>query len=270
MTSKYATNRLHATEDTVNTSAVPVPRKTVLVTGGTRGIGRAIVTKLVNDGWNVGFTYRSEASVADLFLETLRKGAADPQQRIQAFAVDLASDESVRGLPAQVEAHFGRLDALVNNAGLTDDGAFLTMDASRWQRVLNANFGGTARLTLAALPALLRQSDPSVVVVASLAGISGKEGQVSYATSKGALVGFTQWLGRRYGEQGLRVNAIAPGFIRTEMVNVLEPEMYDHILAATALKRMGEVEEVAAAVAFLLSPGYLQGSTLRIDGGFKR
>ncbi|MEK6748751.1 MAG: SDR family oxidoreductase [Pseudomonadota bacterium] len=270
MTSKQANITLQPADCGVGASAVPVLRKTVLVTGGTRGIGRAIVTKLVSDGWNVGFTYRSEASVADLFLQTLREGIMDSEQRVQAFAVDLASEESVRNLPAQVETHFGRLDALVNNAGLTDDGAFLTMDAARWQRVLNANFGGTARLTLAALPALLRQPDPSVVVVASLAGISGKEGQVSYATSKGALVGFTQWLGRRYGEQGLRVNAIAPGFIRTEMVNVLEPEMYDHILAATALKRMGEVAEVASAVVFLLSPGYLQGSTLRIDGGFKR
>lgn len=247
----------------------PTNRNTVLVTGGTRGIGRAIVTRMVADGWHVAFTYRSEQAAADGLCAELRAEAA-PGQQIRAYCVDLGDAQAVCGLPAAVVCDFGRLDGLVNNAGLTDDGAFLSMEPARWQRVLSVNFGGTANLTLAAIPFLLESPDPAVVVVASLAGLTGKEGQVSYATSKGALIGLTQWLGRRFGPQGLRVNAIAPGFIRTEMVAALQPSMYDHILSGTALKRMGEVDEVAGSVAFLLAPGYLQGTTLRVDGGFKR
>jgi 3-oxoacyl-[acyl-carrier protein] reductase len=243
--------------------------RTVLVSGGTRGIGRAIVEHLATLGWNLAFTYRSEAARAQALVHELQ-ARARPGQRIAAYAVDLADDDAVQALPGRVVTDFGGLDALVNNAGLTDDGAFLAMEPARWQRVLRANFGGTARLTLAALRHLLQGREPAVVIVASLAGLSGKEGQVSYATSKGALVGFTQWLGRRYGARGLRVNAIAPGFIRTEMVDALEPQMYEHIVHGTALQRMGEAEEVARAVAFLLAPGYLQSTTLRVDGGFKR
>lgn len=247
----------------------PTNRKTVLVTGGTRGIGRAIVTRLVADGWHAAFTYRTERAAAEGLCAELEAKAA-PGQQIRAYHVDLADGEAVRALPAIVAGDFGRLDGLVNNAGLTDDGAFLAMEPARWQRVLSANFGGTTNLTLAAIPLLLESPEPAVVIVASLAGLTGKEGQVSYSASKGALIGLTQWLGRRFGPRGLRVNAVAPGFIRTEMVDALEPSMYEHILAATALKRMGEVEEVARSVAFLLAPGYLQGTTLRVDGGFKR
>lgn len=244
-------------------------RKTVLITGGTRGIGRAVVHRMVEEGWNVAFTYRKNAGVADDLVAHLR-AEAGAGQRICAYFSDLAGADALPVLPAQVESDFGRLDALVNNAGVTDDGAFLTMGPARWERILETNFAGTARLCLAAIPVLLRQRSPSIVIMASLAGLTGKEGQVPYATSKGALVGLAQWLGRRYGKEGLRINAVAPGFIRTEMVDSLAPRMFEHILAGTALNRMGEADEVASAVNFLLQPGYLQSTTLRIDGGFKR
>ena len=244
-------------------------RKTVLVTGGTRGIGRAIVLRLSDEGWNVAFTYRNKPALAEEFACELR-ASARPGQQIRSYFADLSDDETGTRLPLQVESDFGRLDALVNNAGITDDGAFLAMAPARWQHVLETNFSGTARLCLAAIPVLLRQAAPCIVNVASLAGLSGKEGQVSYATSKGAIVGLTQWLGRRYGKEGLRVNAVAPGFIRTEMVDALEPEMFEHILDGTALKRMGEADEVASAVSFLLHAGYVQSTALRVDGGFKR
>lgn len=244
-------------------------RKTVLITGGTRGIGRAIVSRLASEGWNVAFTYRNNPGMAEEFVSALQDKAA-PGQHILAYFADLSSEDTAARLPLQAESDFGRLDALVNNAGITDDGAFLAMTPARWQHVLATNFSGTARMCLAAIPVLLRQSSPCIVNVASLAGLTGKEGQVSYATSKGAIVGLTQWLGRRYGKQGLRINTVAPGFIRTEMVDALEPEMFEHILAGTALKRMGEADEVASAVSFLLHAGYLQSTALRIDGGFKR
>jgi 3-oxoacyl-[acyl-carrier protein] reductase len=244
-------------------------RPCVLVSGGTRGIGRAIVERLIDDRFDVAFTFRSDPARAAQVCEEFRSRCAT-DQRVQAFQADLADQTAMRALPQQVVDTFGRLDALVNNAGLTDDGAFLAMTPERWERVLAANFCGTGTLCLAAIPHLLRQANPALVVVASLAGLSGKEGQVAYATSKGALVGLTQWLGRRFGSRGLRVNAVAPGFIRTEMVDALEPSMFEHILQGTALGRMGDAGEVADAVSFLLRPGYMQATTLRVDGGFKR
>lgn len=244
-------------------------RKTVLITGGTRGIGLAIVHRLIEEGWNVALTYRSNAAAAEELLANL-KNKTGSEQQIKLYFADLADENALRSLPEKITTDFGRLDALVNNAGMTDDGAFLTMDSNRWERVLKANFSGTAHLCLAAIPILLRQKNPAIVVMASLAGLTGKEGQVAYATSKGALIGLTQWLGRRYGKEGLRINAVAPGFIHTEMVDVLEPKMYNHILAGTSLNRMGKVDEVASTVNFLLQPGYVQSTTLRLDGGFKR
>ena len=244
-------------------------RKTVLVTGGTRGIGRAIVHRLVTEGWHVAFTYREKSALADDLVAILQARSA-PDQQIQAYCTDLADGDAVEVLPGNVVRDFGQLDALVNNAGMTDDGAFLAMDASRWERLLHTNFVGSARLCLQAIPALLEQRESAIVMVASLASLTGKEGQVPYATTKGALIGLTQSLGFKYGSQGLRVNAVAPGFIRTEMIDVLEPRMYEHILMGTALHRMGEADEVAGAINFLLQPGYLQSTTLRLDGGFKR
>jgi NAD(P)-dependent dehydrogenase (short-subunit alcohol dehydrogenase family) len=244
-------------------------RKTVLITGGTRGIGRGVVTKLVTNGWNVAFTYRSDQTIAQNLIDSLVKKMAE-DQTIKAYPFDLSDTTAVNGLPVKVFEDFGGLNALINNAGLTDDGSFLSMDRVRWQRILSANFSGTASLSLAAIPYLLKSESSALVMVASLAGLTGKEGQVSYATSKGALIGLTQWLGRRYGQTGLRVNAVAPGFIHTEMIDILEPRMYEHILQGTAMHRMGTVDEVANTISFLLEPGYLQATTIRLDGGFKR
>lgn len=246
-----------------------IENKAALVTGGSRGIGSAIVRRLVREGWHVGFTYHHHETVAQNLVAELRN-TIHPQQEIRAYRADLIDENTISRLPEKMIADFGRLDALVNNAGITDDGAFLTMDSTRWQRVLHTNFTGTACLCLAAIPALLRQTHSAIVMMASLAGVTGKEGQVSYATSKGALIGLTQYLGRRYGVNGLRVNAIAPGFVRTAMLDALAPEMIQHIIAGTALQRMGEAYEIAAVVQFLLEPGYLQSTTLKVDGGFKR
>ena len=245
------------------------PRPCALVSGGTRGIGQAVVHRLLEEGYHVAFTYRRDASAARQACDAMSRSCAG-DQKLVAFELDLASPDSVQALPQQVVETFGALDVLVNNAGQTDDGAFLTMAAPRWQAVIEANFGGTASLCLAAIPYLLRSARPALVNVASLAGLAGKEGQVAYAASKGALIGLTQWLAWRFGPQGLQVNAVAPGFIHTQMVEGLEPSMVDHILKGTSMGRMGSAREVADAIAFLLRPGYVQAATLRIDGGFKR
>ncbi|MFZ6863874.1 SDR family NAD(P)-dependent oxidoreductase [Undibacterium sp. Ji67W] len=240
--------------------------QTVLITGGTRGIGLAVAEQLAAEGWQIAVSFRDNIESAKQCEERWkRRGYA-----FQLFQSDLADSESTRCLPAKVVEACGRLDALVNNAGMTDDGSFLSMESARFERVLNTNLIGTMRLTSAALPFLLKSENPMIVNVASLAGVVGKEGQVGYAMSKGGLIGFTQLLTRKYGKLGLQVNAVAPGFINTDMVSELSSSMYEHILKGTAANRMGEPGEVAAAVSFLLRPGYVRGTTLKIDGGFKR
>lgn len=240
--------------------------KTVLVTGGARGIGLAITRRLALAGHRVAVSYRSDREAAEKVVADLSAQGVDSE----IFRADLTDPDQARALPGRVFERFGALDALVNNAGMTDDSSFLTMERDRYHNVLKTNLFGAMRLTGAAIPYLLKSGEPAIVMVASLGGVFGKEGQVAYATSKGALIGFTQWLGRKYSGAGIAVNAVAPGFIRTEMMAGLESKMVDHIVGGTALRRVGQAEEVAEAVHFLLAPGYIQSTTLRVDGGFNR
>lgn len=240
--------------------------QTVLITGGTRGIGLSIANRLAAEGWRIAVSFRGDTKAAKRCEERW----IDCGYSFRLFQCDISDSESARRLPSQVADSCGGLDALVNNAGMTDDSSFLSMDSTRYERVLNTNLIGTMRVTAAALPYLMKSRTRAVVVVSSLAGVVGKEGQVAYATSKGGLIGFTHLLSRKYAAQGLQVNAVAPGFIKTDMVNELTSSMYEHILQGTATHRMGEPDEVSAAVSFLLRPGYVRSTTLKIDGGFKR
>lgn len=241
-------------------------KKTVLVTGGVRGIGAAVVQRLAREDVNLAISYRGDDNAAKALSAVLDARGVEHA----LFRADLTQPDEALHLPRRVAERFGAIHALVNNAGITDDSAFMTMDRERYTRVLSTNLSGAVRLTGAALHYLLQVSEPAVVIVSSLGGVAGKEGQVAYATSKGALIGFTQWLGRKYSGAGLRVNAVAPGFIQTDMVTSLQPSMVDHIVNGSALRRVGTPQEVADVVAFLLAPGYIQSTTLRVDGGFNR
>ncbi|VFR48432.1 3-oxoacyl-[acyl-carrier protein] reductase [plant metagenome] len=237
-----------------------------LITGGVRGIGAAVARRLGQAGYRLVLSYRSDdAAASGLSRELDAQGVQHAMVR-----ADLSLAAEPDRLAAEAGAHFGRLDAVVSNAGITDDAAFLTQARERYAQVLATNFLGAARLVSAALPQLSRSPAPALVVVASLGGIAGKEGQVAYAASKGALIGMVQWLGRRHRGSGLRVNAVAPGFIQTDMMAGLSPAMTAHVVQGAALRRVGQAHEVAEAVAFLLAPGYLQSTTLRVDGGFQR
>lgn len=240
--------------------------QTVLITGGTRGIGLSVAERLAEEGWRIAVSYRGDTQSA----QRCEQRWAERGYTSRLFQCDISDADSARRLPTQVADVFGGIDALVNNAGMTDDGSFLSMEPARYDRVLQTNLIGSLRITGAALPYLLKSPTRTVVIVASLAGVAGKEGQVGYATTKGGLIGLTHLLSRKFGKQGLQVNAVAPGFIKTDMVNELAPSMYEHILRGTAKHRMGEPEEVADAVSFLLRPGYVHSTTLKIDGGFKR
>ena len=240
--------------------------KTALITGGTRGIGLAIAHRLADDGYALALSYRHLANHAEQAADSLRAQGAT----VRCYRSDAADPDAARALINRVAADFGQIDVLINNAGITDDAAFFTMEPERIAAVLQTNLIGAIHVTGAALPHLLAGSAPVIVNVASLGGINGKEGQVAYSASKGGLIGFTRWLGRRYSERGLRVNAVAPGFVDTDMVSVLHPDAYAPVLAGSALGRMGHTTEIAEAVGFLLRPGYIQSTTLRLDGGFLR
>ncbi|MEQ8964803.1 MAG: SDR family NAD(P)-dependent oxidoreductase [Azospirillaceae bacterium] len=240
--------------------------RTILVTGGTRGIGLAVARRLARDGHRVAISFRSGAEAAERARDTLEAEGAEAAH----FRADLSDPVAARALPDAVADRFGGLDALIDNAGVTDDGAFLTLDRARYAAVLRTNLAGTMRVTAAALPHLLRADRAAVVIMSSLGGVVGKEGQAAYATSKGALIGYTQWLGREFAAAGLAVNAIAPAFVETDMMAVLADSMTAPIIDGSALSRAGRPEEVAEAVAWLLAPGYMQSTTLRLDGGFNR
>ncbi len=241
--------------------------KVALVTGGTRGIGRAIAEYLGRNGAKLVVTYRGDEAAAQATRDSLAALGAEAM----VVQSDLTQPQAAEALLALVRDRFGRLDTLINNAGRTFDGAFAALDAADYAPVVDTNLVGTMRLSLAALD-MLRATRGTIVNLSSLAGISGKEGQVVYSTTKGGIIGLTRMLARHLGADGVRVNAIAPGFIRTEMVNDLPESTYAHILASTALGQMGEPEDVARTAAYLASAmsSYVNGSVIRIDGGFHR
>jgi len=247
----------------------------IIVTGGTRGIGRAIVDALVArllagdpdlGAARLVVTYRSDTAQAEaLGAELQGKGIA-----ADVLAMDLASTSSVVAFAGRVRERYGAVRALVNNAGTTYDGSFLAMSDDGIGQLIEANLCGTIHLTEALLPLLKASKPAAVVFMASAAGVYGKAGQVPYATTKGGLIGYTQLLARRCVGQNIFVNAVAPGFIATDMVAKLDPIMYEPILHNAALGTMGKPQDVAHVVCGLLKPGYVQATTIKVDGGHLR
>lgn len=240
--------------------------KTIIVTGGTRGIGRSIVETLAGRQVRLIITYQSNVEKA----VELKRYLSERDVESEVYQMDLSDRQSIDMFAAAIDKNYECVDGMVNNAGMTDDGSFLTMDDSRYETLIRTNLGGTMYLTQKVLPVLLKSSSPAIVFLSSAAGVYGKEGQVPYSTTKGGVIGYCQLLGRLYSDQGLRANAVAPGFIETDMVQGLDSSMYQHVLNSTELKSMGKVEDVAKMVLQLLSPGYIQGLTIKIDGGFLR
>jgi 3-oxoacyl-[acyl-carrier protein] reductase len=238
--------------------------KVALVTGGSRGIGEAIVRRLVLEGADVAFTYLSSAARAEALVEELAASGV----RCKAYKSDAADFAQAEQLIKDVTTDFGALDVLVNNAGITRDTLLLRMSEQQWDEVMTTNLKSVFNLSKHALRHMMRKGG-SIVNISSVVGDFGNAGQANYAASKAGIFGFTKSLAKEMGSRNLRCNAIAPGFIATEMTHELTPEVQEAYLRNIPLNRFGKGEEVADAVVFLASDmsSYINGQTISVCGG---
>ena len=235
-------------------------KATALVTGASKGIGAAIAKALAEDGWNVGIGYRTDEAGARATLEAVEAAGG----RGTLLAGDV-SNGTGKDLVARAESELGPVLALVNNAGVRADGLAMQLDDEMWDRVIDTNLTAAFRLTRRAMRGMVRSRYGRVINVASVAGLGGNAGQANYAAAKAGLIGMTKTIAAEVARRGVTVNAVAPGFIETDMTADLPKE----VMQAVPARRPGTPDEVAAAVRFLASDaaGYVTGTTLFVDGG---
>lgn len=239
--------------------------KTALVTGATRGIGRAIALKFASEGADIAFTYRSQEEAAlTLTAEIEAMGV-----RIKAYRSDAASFEDAHNVVADAKETFGHIDILVNNAGITKDGLMMRMDEASWDAVIGTNLKSAFNFIHACTPIMARQRSGSIINMSSVVGVSGNAGQCNYSASKAGLTGLSKSIAKEMGPRGIRSNCIAPGFIATDMTGALPENLRQEWEKQIPLRRAGQPEDVAKVALFLASDlsSYVTGQVINCCGG---
>ncbi|MBE6234113.1 MAG: 3-oxoacyl-[acyl-carrier-protein] reductase [Bacteroidales bacterium] len=239
--------------------------KTALVTGATRGIGRAIALRFASEGADVAFTYRSQHEAAQTLVAEIEAMGV----RAKAYTSDAASFDDAHKVAEDVKAVFGRIDILVNNAGITKDGLMMRMDEAQWDAVLETNLKSAFNFIHACTPVMARQRGGSVINMSSVVGVSGNAGQCNYSASKAGLIGLTKSFAKEMGPRGIRANCIAPGFIATDMTSALPENLRQEWEKQIPLRRGGTPEDVADVALFLASDlsRYVTGQVINCCGG---
>lgn len=240
--------------------------KTAVITGASRGIGLGIAEAFLAQGAKVAICGTSESGVSKAKEHLQGKY---PNGEILALAADVSKSGDCDNFIAEVIKHFGRIDILVNNAGITRDTLLMRMSESDWDAVLSVNLKGAFLMSKAVVKQMIKQRSGSIINMSSVVGQSGNAAQANYSASKAGLIGLTKSLAKELASRNIRVNAIAPGFVKTEMTEVLKEELRDAILQSIPLKRFAEVKDIADAAVFLASEnaGYITGQVLAVNGG---
>ncbi|MGP4080265.1 3-oxoacyl-[acyl-carrier-protein] reductase [Pseudalkalibacillus sp. R45] len=239
--------------------------KTALVTGASRGIGRAIAIELAKQGASVAVNYSGSEEKARKVVEEIQDNGG------QAFAIqsDVSNMDSVTAMIKEVVSTYGSLDILVNNAGITRDNLLMRMKEEEWDAVINTNLKGVFNCTKAVTRQMMKQRSGRIINMASVVGVAGNPGQANYVAAKAGVIGLTKTTAKELSSRGITVNAVAPGFIETDMTDALEGSVKDEMLKQIPLARLGRPEDIAAAVKFLAGEEseYITGQTIHVDGG---
>ena len=240
-------------------------RKVALVTGATRGIGKEIALELAKNGFDIAVNYRSMQDD----MEDLKKEIESNNVRCEFVGADVANFEQCENMVKETIEKYGKIDVLVNNAGITKDGLIMRMKKEDFEAVIDINLVGTFNVTRNVIPYMIKQKSGRIINVSSVVGVAGNAGQTNYSASKAGVIGFTKSLAKEVASRNILVNAIAPGFIDTDMTKVLSDNVKEGINAQIPLKRMGTPNEVARVVKFLASEdsSYVTGQVINIDGG---
>lgn len=239
--------------------------KVALITGATRGIGRQIALTLSKEGYDIALNYRKENEE----LESIKKEIEENKVKCLAIKGDVSNFDDCEKFVKQVMETFGKIDVLVNNAGITKDMLLMRMKKEDFEQVIDVNLVGTFNVTKNVINHMLKARSGRIINISSVVGVSGNAGQTNYAASKAGIIGFTKSLAKEVASRGILVNAIAPGFIETSMTEILKDDVKEEIAKNIPLKRMGKAQDVANCVKFLTSEdsSYITGQVIHVDGG---
>ena len=239
--------------------------KVCFVTGASRGIGKEVALVLAKEGYDIALNYRKETD------ELLDLKAQIQNMNVKCLTIkgDVTSFEDCKNMCEKIIAEFGRIDVLVNNAGITNDMLLMRMKEDDFTSVINVNLVGTFNITRNVINYMIKQKEGRIINISSIVGITGNAGQTNYSSSKAGIIGFTKSLAKEVGSRNILVNAVAPGFIKTDMTDILKEELKIEIQKSITLKRMGEARDVANVVKFLASDdsSYITGQVIQVDGG---